>query len=730
MNKISVFSKHFPKKKNLIILFFSFVFFFVLVFSRKVCLAQVPGESLVVNGDTVEYLTEKNEIVAKGNVSVNYQGTILTCEKLTVNTQTKQAIAEGNVTIRDVHGLMYGERILYNFKTKQGTIENAKFYSQPYFGKAEKIELVSDKQFDVYNGRLSTCNFNQPHYHLKSRKLSFYSQDKIKSWENVLYFGALPVAYVPYYRHSLKDNATHIQLTPGYSDQWGAYLLTATRYYLSESVQGKIYFDYRNKLGFAEGISANYKNTGFGSGDFKFYYTTERPKEGLPKESGDFQRYFARLRHHWQIDEQTYFTGEVHRIVDDKRRKFGSVYNILKDYFPRNYERDPKPISYALLNHNFTHSQLSFYLEKRINRWYDQIEKLPEITYSLPSLPIFSTPFYFEDTTKATVFNKKEASPSPSWKDESVNRLDTLNKISLPTNFSIFEFTPYVAERFTYYSKDNSGDSIGVRSVFYSGIDVSTKFYRIYDLTSNFLNIEINRLRHIISPTIGYAYNNQPSIPSTKLYQMDAIDAIGHSNAFTLGVSNKLQTKRNNETIDFVDFKVDSIYYLYRRIPTSGITVHDELSDIILKLKVFPYNWLQFYSDANYVAEKRQFSTINYDFMFNFGNEKQIGLGQRYQYDGSNEITVSSEWRLTPKWKFHLYERIQTADKADLRKGFVVQEYGFTRDLHCWLWELTYSHEKTKGDAIWCVFKLKAFPEIGVDFRQGFNSPQSGPQTK
>ena len=66
---------------------------------------RVP-QSIVVNGDNVEYLTERQEVVAEGNVEIIYEGTKLTCRKLTVNTKTKQGVAEGNVRLEDEKGIV------------------------------------------------------------------------------------------------------------------------------------------------------------------------------------------------------------------------------------------------------------------------------------------------------------------------------------------------------------------------------------------------------------------------------------------------------------------------------------------------------------------------------------------------------------------------------------------------------------------------------------------------
>ena len=90
-------------------------------------------------------------------------------------------------------------------------------------------------------------------------------------------------------------------------------------------------------------------------------------------------------------------------------------------------------------------------------------------------------------------------------------------------------------------------------------------------------------------------------------------------------------------------------------------------------------------------------------------------------------MTLGSDWRLTPKWKLHLYERYRiTNDAADERKGLVKQEYGFTRDLHCWLLDLVSTLEKQHGLTVWCIFRLKAFPEVSIHFDTSYHPSQAG----
>ena len=40
---------------------------------------------IIVNGDMVEFVTDTQQVLAEGNVIIDYEGTILRCDKITVN---------------------------------------------------------------------------------------------------------------------------------------------------------------------------------------------------------------------------------------------------------------------------------------------------------------------------------------------------------------------------------------------------------------------------------------------------------------------------------------------------------------------------------------------------------------------------------------------------------------------------------------------------------------------
>ncbi len=706
--------------------------------------AGMPVEGIIVNGDRVEFSTEEKEITATGNVSVIYKGAKLTCDKLVVNSQTKVGEAIGNARLEDPKGIIEGTKIIYDFGAKTGTIIDTQFRANPYFGTGETTEKVSDAEFVVRRGILTTCNFDHPHWRIKSKKIDMFPGDKVQTRDNVFFIGPFPALYMPQLSRSLKDPLMQVQLMPGTSKEWGTYMLTAWRYNLTEDVAGRIYADYRSSLGVAEGFGVNYNTQQFGKGDFKYYYTQERNKtkqfEALPKDAARvFQRYLIRLRHKWVIDTQTNLTAEYWKITDSKRSLYGPTYNFIKDYWYREYETDTQPLSYVSAHRSFTYGSVDFLMQPRVNSWYNAgfVEKLPEIQYTLPSFHIGETPFYFDQSSLAGNYNMKNTNTDirdSGTPDRHMNRLNTNNKLSMPVKVAFIKLTPFVNHQGTYYQEGDpsAGAKNLFRTIFSSGAEASTKFFRIFKIKSNFLGLDINDVRHIITPTINYTYQHTPTIRASKLTQIDGVDSITNpSNSSTLQLSNILQTKRNDVTVDFFDFLI-SAPYSFKSGGGSGVK-SSKLGDITLKLKFLPWSNVALYSDSTFSRAHdetyNKFVNVNYELSYDMGNERSVGFGQRYQRKGSNEFTLNFNWRINPKWKFTVYERYAAGSCNPallLGRGLREQEYVLSRDMHCWTMEATYNVTRDKGESIFIAFKLKAFPELGFNFNQAYHQPRAG----
>ena len=152
------------------------------------------------------------------------------------------------------------------------------------------------------------------------------------------------------------------------------------------------------------------------------------------------------------------------------------------------------------------------------------------------------------------------------------------------------ELTPFVGERSTYYSKTKDPDEWGsIRGIFRTGASLSTKFYKAMDIDKNFWGIEIHKLRHIITPSIDYEYVHEPTTSVSQLDQFDGIDSLDRGHKIIFGIDNKLQTKRNDQSVELLRVAVNTDFLLKEDRAPGGFNLIQ--SDIDFR----PADWLTLY---------------------------------------------------------------------------------------------------------------------------------------
>lgn len=671
-----------------------------------------------VNGDRVEFFADNKKVVAEGNVVINYADSRLTCNKIEVFTETKDSFAEGNVHLYSPKGEIYGERMQYNFEKQEGMLYDAHLIAVPFYGAAKTIERLGPQEMKANQSFVTTCDLEKPHYRLLSKQIQIYPSSKIVARGVTMRIGNTPIFYLPKYVHLLDDKRPRVTVIPGYEKNWGAYILTSWRYYFNENAKGSVHVDYREKKDLAWGIDYSYKTPNTGEGLIRTYYMNERSIQSkrawvTPRDSIERERFKGEWRHKWQIDRETMAIWQYYKLSDK---------DFLKDYYKREYEKIPEPSSFFLLTKTLPSATLSLDVEKRVNRFFADVEMLPQLKLDTIDQRLGETRFYFKSNTSYATLAKKIAQPvdGDDLKGKQTERLDTYDQLSYQHKLGFIEARPYVAMRQTYFSRDISSTRSFFRGIFYSGIDLSTKFYRLFDVETDFADLDIHKLRHIITPAIKYSYIHPPTVSPTKLIQFDEIDAIDRKDTLTFELENKLQTKRGGSSVDLLRFLITTDYLLKYK-PEQGKFRFDHVE---ADLEIHPYSWLNFYADSDYDTNIKKFSTANFDLAANGGDKWYIGLGQRYERAVSNQTTAEFAYRFNPKWKLRVYQRFE-AETNTLKE----QEYSLYRDLHCWTMEITFNTTRGEGNTIWIIFRIKAFPETGFEINNSYHQRKAGSQS-
>ncbi len=196
---------------------------------------------------------------------------------------------------------------------------------------------------------------------------------------------------------------------------------------------------------------------------------------------------------------------------------------------------------------------------------------------------IFDTPLYYESESSAGYYrrffaatNNNLFSATNSPPAYSAARADTFHQLLLPwTFFSWLNVTPHVGGRFTYYSQESGPGGTNDetdRAVFNTGVGTSFKVSRLWAGATNSL-LDIDGLRHILEPSVNYVFVPRPTAPPSQLPQFDSaspsllllpiqfpdynnIDSIDSENVIRFGLRNTLQTKRDGQLDNLLDWNV------------------------------------------------------------------------------------------------------------------------------------------------------------------------------
>ena len=718
------------KKTNF---FFLFLFCAVVFLSGRVFAEDIKGsnaEPVELNGDSIEYKAEEGKFVATGNVYLKQNNAVLFCDRLEFYRDKKEGHAEGNVVLDSDKGKIWADKAFYNFETKKGEFTNARLMADPIYGKARSIVKVRENYYVVNDGYVTTSDYDDPEYRMKARTIDIYPGDKAVAHSTVMYFGTVPVMYFPKYTQDLSGNRPHFSVIPGYKREFGAFLLTTYRANLNDRVEMSYHLDARELKGLAWGVDAKYNADPFGKGLVRTYYMNERTTDASraweknKTPDAEHQRYRIEWRHLWEIDPATIFIGQYYKQTDAA---------FLQKYFPREYRSDLTPPTYALLTHTTPNITTSLRTDIRVNRFESGVvERLPEASFSLSNQQIGDTGLYFKSTNTASALVKKDASPSDN--QNRTTRLDSDNELSRPFKVSFLEFRPYIGTEETYYSKTlYRQDDDSVRRIFRTGTDVSTKFYKIYDVTYNKYGIEINRLRHVITPTVGYLFQHRPTLTSDKLFQYDSIDNRYQVDKFSVGLENKLQTKREGQNVDILRALLSTDFRLKDNESQAMTRSSRSFGDVTLDTDLLLNKYVTMYSDMTYDNDGHHLKTANVDLYLDSHKNWAFDISRRFTHDDDDIVTTAVEYKFNPKWRAAVYQR-WNVDTGLWQE----QRYAFVRDLHSWEVEFVVGQKKrytdlngdnAGGNELWVIFRIKAFPSVSTGGETVFSHIAPGPQS-
>lgn len=695
-----------------------------------------------VVADSIQYDKAQKKIVAKGNVVVTYKQVRLQADKASVFTDSKKAYAEGHVTVFDGDSSLSGDKGEYDFQNHSGSFPQGTGYQFPWFASGDDVQQVSRDEIRVENGSATTCNLEQPHYDVISKRVTVYPNDKIVLRNAYLRILGKKVFWVPYLTIPLDDRSSPLEIRTGYSDNYGFYILTAKDFSLSKHVKLKGHVDYRTKRGVAGGADLGYHIPNFGRGKIVTYLVDDKraptptatPTDSVRAEENPFAnrredtRYRLSVRHRTDFEPRTNVIVNWHELSDEF---------LIQEFFQREDRKESKPRSQVVATRTRDDYGMFVEVARRTNHFFSEIEKLPRVNFTWKNQPLFDTRMLYKHETQFTNFQKKLG--RSSFAEDTV-RIDSSHELEYPFRMldSRLKVTPYANAREAFYHQNRFQEENVTRALLGHGLEARTRFQRVFDTSTNFMGVEINKLRHIFEPIFRYdAIRVDTEIPA-KLFQMDEFDALHKHDGLVFAVDNRLQTKRLREKewqrVDIVSYNTFVHYEL-----NGGRDGGSSTTDWGHQLSVRPYDWLLLEADAVFDFTLQDVREALVDLVFEpLGDRVRLILSDGYlrqdprfgANSASHIILADLTVKLNERWKLGGYFRTEfdsgTVEEWELRA---------VRDLHDFLLTIGINvrdsdfrpGEGTNKEAF-VEFTMKAFPAVslGVGSRSSIVRPRIG----
>jgi len=686
--------------------------------------------------DFVEYDTATGTAVVTNGIIVKYGGATLSARKARANEKTGLVEAEGDVYLEREGHIWRSERMRYNFYSGEILGTDFRTGQTPYF--AEGKVLAGDHKAGVYVGRegsVTTDDYAESAgYKIRAKDIVIVPGEYITARHAVLYIGKVPVFYFPYYHRSLKENANHISFTPGYRSVFGPYLLTTYNWYWDQQLEGAVHLDGRYERGVGFGPDFKWTLPRFGEGMFKGYYANDLDPDEDPFTHEPIPENRYRIWAGHQIDINTNLTAKA--LVRYQSDPF-----ILRDFFESEYRDNVQPNSFVNINQHWSNFTLDALVQPRVNDFFETVERLPDIKLTGLRQRIGVTPLFYESDSSFGYFQRKfsEDDTNVLHLPYSATRADTFHQITLPhTFFGWLTVIPRVGGRFTHYSEAQleggvTGDED--RAVMNTGAEASFKLARLWrEPQSKFF--QIDGIRHIIEPSVNYAFVPNPSVhpprlpqfdytvPTTRLLPIDfpdfnAIDSIDSQNVVRLGLRNKVQTKRARTGLD--NILNWAVYTDWRLDRTNG---QNTFSEIYSDADIRPFNWLTIGSEIRYdvndgfLREANHLITLtpNDIWSWQFGHRYLESLPGGGPDSGNNTFYHSFYYRLSENWGARISHHFEGRDGV-----LEEQLYTIYRDFRSWTGALSLRVRERRGEStdytVAITFSLKAFPryQVGED---------------
>ena len=667
---------------------------------------QVP-----IQIESRETSKEGNLAVARGDVVIGVGETTIYCDYAQCDMVTRDVLVVGDVRIFRGEKIFSGDRAIYNIDTKSITGFEFRTASGPFLAQAHLFVSTSPGAFEADRGLFTTDNTSDPGYHLRARKVRIFKNDHTE-YENVtVYVGRTPVFWLPYlYQPSKSDQS--FSIAPGSNSTWGPFLLTRVAFPVSDNTYGGLRLDYMAKKGAGLGVDLTQeeKKTG-GWGRFRAYYTDD--KAPGTKDLGSANEQVNPTRFRVSLQDRTYFSETVYTSVNFNRL---SDINFYRDFLPAEMRTDPNPDSVFAITKKGENYAVNVEVRKQFNKDFESAESLPALALDLKRQPFLDSGVFYDGETSVAKFRRNFLKQQAlfEYANYDMVRLDSFHQLTYPKVLGGWlSVMPRVGVRGTHDDSSVSaprlvpGDPLYASGGSLDRLVVNAGLEGSFKLSREFNGVEnrawgLDGLRHIIQPFANLSWVSSSRNPaeilpmdalsgSSKLLAIDfpqfnTIDSISSWDVLRMGVRNRLQTRRDQQTLNwvelesFIDLRLQQPDYASIKTADGG-----RYSNLFNRLKWEPLPWATVNFESQLPVLDKGFTELNTSTNLQATKDLTFLVGNRYirgnkYFNDSDLVTGGARWRMSDNWAFRFEESYEVVTRQ-----MEYQSYSVDRDLRSWM---------------------------------------------
>ena len=536
------------------------VLLFSLLFPIQIHAAEAVSSStssgtgslpLEVKADRIDYLQDQDIYEAEGSVVVDQGPVHLTADHLTVQALPGIMIATGHVRLTDPKADILSERLELNVNTEAGVVTHGQVYIRHSNTTVDGrlIQRFSEDHYRFKEGRFTNCDAPEgetPAWRFQFKDLDLNAGDNLAFKGGWFCVADVPVIPLPTLTYPLSPRSSGFLMpSPGYDNRFGLHYQQGYYWAISPSQDLTVSPQAYSKLGYGSDFEYRYMLNRQSRGQWFLSYLqqTQLPNvSGVDTTSGEDAR---RARGLITGSHSQYFTSDLLLRVN---ANLVSDSQYLQQLSNSGAQRAlPSTESNLLATQRLAYGNaylgnaylISQYLQPLLSGGPDTFQRLPEVGYTMPVLPVFNSPLLVAADANVVNFYREQGFQQ--------NRLDVVPGLSTDViDFGhIVGFTPQAKFREVYYARGVTEDTSQHRETFWAAIDATSKLSRRFGTDDG------NTMLHTLEPSVIYEY--VPATDQSQITQIDQVDDLPKKNLLTYMLHSKLLEQEGKSSFNWLD---------------------------------------------------------------------------------------------------------------------------------------------------------------------------------